>query len=473
MHSSLRGIAAAAIVALCAASVPALAGDAGPATVTLKFSEGTALRIRQGAVVSAAPRAAATAGAVGSAFSAAGVDLSGARRLIDRPEAEIDAERRAVAATTAEAVPDLNLFYVVPVPPGTTAAAFAARLRALPGVESAEPSATPAPPPVDLSPKTPSLVSKQGYRAVPPKGVGVLDAVKYPGGRGTGVTLVDVEYSWQFDHEDLELKPSINVDTGATPSDPFGDTDHGTAVLGEIFGRSNAYGVTGLATGVSVKVAPANTAQFGYNPARAISIATGKLKAGDVLVIEQQYPACGLSAYGPLEWLPEVFAAVKVATQKGIVVVEAAGNGDVNLDAAGCQGRFDRKVRNSGAIVVGAGSSAGRAKMWFSSHGSRVDVQGWGENVVTTGYGDAFAPEIRQRYTLTFGGTSSATPIVAGVVAEIQGALKGRGLKPATPAEMRAALVATGTPQSDPRNGRVGPLPATEKALQRIIANRS
>ncbi|WP_165645067.1 hypothetical protein, partial [Oharaeibacter diazotrophicus] len=65
MHSSLRAIAVAAVLAFCAGAAPALAGDAAPATVTLKFSEGTALRIRQGAVVSAAPQAAATAGAVG------------------------------------------------------------------------------------------------------------------------------------------------------------------------------------------------------------------------------------------------------------------------------------------------------------------------------------------------------------------------------------------------------------------------
>lgn len=46
------------------------------------------------------------------------------------------------------------------------------------------------------------------------------------------------------------------------------------------------------------------------------------------------------------------------------------------------------------------------------------DVQGWGEKVLTTGFGDLYSAEGPDLYyTSTFSGTSSATPMVAGVAA--------------------------------------------------------
>jgi hypothetical protein len=142
----------------------------------------------------------------------------------------------------------------------------------------------------------------------------------------------------------------------------------------------------------------------------------------------------------------------------------------MNLDASFCNGKFDRKVRDSLAIIVGAGSPTDHSRLDFSSYGSRVDVQGWGVNVTTTGYGDAFNPgDVRQKYTKVFSGTSSATPIVAGAVLDIQGILKGcPGAQLLTPAIMRQTLVDTGTPQPSPENGHIGPLPHIKPAVQAI-----
>ena len=137
-----------------------------------------------------------------------------------------------------------------------------------------------------------------------------------------------------------------------------------------------------------------------------------------------------------------MFDAVSTATAKGIIVVAAAGNGNMNLDGANCEGKFNRDVRDSLAIIVGAGSSTDHSRLGFSSYGSRVDVQGWGEKVTTTGYGDAFNPgDIRQRYTKVFSGTSSATPIVAGAVLDIEGRLEVCGHQMLVPFLMRQALV--------------------------------
>ena len=207
------------------------------------------------------------------------------------------------------------------------------------------------------------------------------------------------------------------------------------AMLGVLSSLQNSFGVTGIAPGAFAYVASASSKELGYQPARAIGIAMNKLRAGDVIVMEQQAPVCGLEDYGPLEYYQDVFDAVSVATAKGIVVVAADGNGDVNLDRDACSGAFDRNIRNSQAIIVGAGSSTDRTRLSFSTYGSRVDVQGWGENVTTTGYGDAYNPtnDVRRYYTKSFNGTSSATPIVAGTVLVIQGVRKACGLPPATP----------------------------------------
>ena len=76
------------------------------------------------------------------------------------------------------------------------------------------------------------------------------------------------------------------------------------------------------------------------------------------------------------------------------IVVAAAGNGNASLDDLRCMGKYDRTNpnRDSGATIVGAGGSGvtgcspARQKLGFSTYGSRVDVHGWGECVVTTGY---------------------------------------------------------------------------------------
>ena len=66
---------------------------------------------------------------------------------------------------------------------------------------------------------------------------------------------------------------------------------------------------------------------LGYNPANAIILAVVNGSAGDVILLEQQYPVCGLSDFGPIEVLPSVFDAIQTAVAQGFVVVEAAGSG--------------------------------------------------------------------------------------------------------------------------------------------------
>lgn len=378
-----------------------------------------------------------------NALSQAGVSEAAMKPLHEAPPAELERDKETAQRRSGRQLADLSLYFVIDLPPGASAAELANTLNALSFVEFARPALRPAPPPVYVIPQaaeplpdgdaarrqgaSPNFASLQAYKGKAPRGIGPLP--RMPGADGTGMTFVDIEYDWALAHEDLGLPSDRDIET-LTP-DPFGGPDHGTAVLG------------------------------------ILSV----LSPGDVIVIEQQHWVCDTGEYGPLEYYQDVFDAVSVATAKGIIVVAAAGNGNVNLDSPACLGAFDRRRRDSQAIIVGAGSSGDRSRLDFSSYGSRVDVQGWGENVATTGYGDMFNPDndVRRYYTKSFNGTSSATPIVAGAVLVIQGVRKACGLPPATPLEMRDLLVRSGLNQGEPSTTHIGPLPNIAAALRASV----
>ncbi|WP_163335117.1 S8 family serine peptidase, partial [Enterobacter hormaechei] len=81
-------------------------------------------------------------------------------------------------------------------------------------------------------------------------------------------------------------------------------------------------------------------------------------------------------------------------------------------------------------------------------------------DVTTTGYGNLYN-RTNATYTSTFGGTSSATPIVAGVVASLSGIAKAHGIT-VTPRQMRQILAETGTPIANGDSAKVGTQPDME-----------
>jgi sugar lactone lactonase YvrE len=443
--------------------------DRDAARVIVKFSEGT--RVRRGAR-GLEGAASFEPGRLRAVLARHGLAPDALRRLLQLPESRVDALRELGQVRSRRALADMNLYFRLDVPAGVDTAALCDELNALPFVELAEPEARPMPAPVDLPPPTPDFSAQQYYRDPPPAGIGVPDPALVPGGDGSGITIVDIEYSWRFDHEDLELPPAAMLDIG-TPVDPFSNPEHGTAVLGELGALGNGYGMSGAVRGVTLRVAPAFTSQSGYSVALAITQSAAVLGPGDVILLEQQACVCGrtcspsCSGCGPVEWEQANFDAIALATSLGISVIEAAGNGSVQLDAPACLGRFDRSVRDSGAIIVGAGNAFHR-RLFFSSHGSRVDLQAWGQNVATTGYGDLFNPgDARQRYTSGFSGTSSASPIVAAAAASVQGALVAAGSDPLDPVSLRTLLALTGEPQDacEPPAEKIGPFPNVPAAL--------
>ena len=61
--------------------------------------------------------------------------------------------------------------------------------------------------------------------------------------------------------------------------------------------------------------------------------------------------------YVPVEYRQAQFEAIsQMISSRDIIVVEAAGNGQQDLDHPIYAGRFNRSMRDSGAIMVGAGN---------------------------------------------------------------------------------------------------------------------
>jgi hypothetical protein len=403
--------------------------------------------------------------------------------LFSVPSASLNTIRAQGLSRSQKALPDLDRWFRIQLAPGTDAALFLEELRRSPDVEIAEPAPLPQRPPAT----TPDFTANQGYLDVAPGGIDARFAWTLPGGNGAGIRVYDVEYSWNQTHEDLGAASGVTplVNAGDSAVDPFTDNNHGTAVLGEMIATNDTKGVTGICWGAGVGLAPANTTNLGYNLPNAIMLAVADGTAGDVILIEQQACVCGLpcpsdcsKGCGPVEFNAPTFAAIQAAVAAGFVVVEAAGNGNVNLDQAACGTTFDRTVQDSGAIIVGAGqppgSGADRQREAFSTYGSRVDVQGWGSGVTTTGYGTSYMNaddpgNANFWYTAGFNGTSSASPIVAGAAVDLQGIATLRFGAPLQPFQIRELLTLTGSPQEGNTKKHIGPRPDLRRASTFVL----
>jgi len=424
--------------------------------VVVKFHEGTQIRLRGSVLTSLDPGV-----RMGSmeAWLAQHPDIQVARHF-SMDESALDLERTNGESVRGWRLADLNLYYefrlpaVVQTP--SSVSAIIAELRAIPLVETAfvEPIPQPAalqtatgrsvpPPQAPPLPPTPDFAGQQGYLYASPSGVNAQAVWGYPGGRGALVRLLDIEGAWLWTHEDLK-SPFF---TAGTPIEDPSWRNHGTAVMGEMVGQSNGFGVAGIAS--DLQVGGVSIGSMGV--ADAINTAATNEAIGDLFLIELHAPgpnANGSGQYGyvPMEFWQDNFDAIQTAVANGRICIQAAGNGEQNLDDPVYQGLFDRTNRNSGAIMVGAGTPSGLDAEWFTNYGSRLDLNGWGDAVTTTGYGDLQGGAETQWYTSWFSGTSSASPIVAGSVASLQGMSKARWGIPLNGPLAAQILFDTGTP---------------------------
>lgn len=436
----------------------------------LKFAEGTSIRLRGDRFVSLGGQDVSGVNAVLAKYRGTKVD-----RLFERSEQELASEHARIERKTRRDLADKNLYYRLVLRPGTSTESVIGDLNELGIVELAYAEPLAAPPPV-----TPSFVAQQDYREAAGDGIDADFANAIPGGTGANVTVIDIEYSWNQAHEDLAVAAGALIPNG-TPSDPFSSNDHGTAVIGEIVGDGNAFGVTGIAHDAGLGLVNASNTADGYDLADSIDTAHAALAAGDVIIIEQQTTGANGGCDSTtqvgcvaVEWVQAFYDAIAAATADGIIVLEAAGNGMQDLGDTGDYGSpFPDGRADSGAIIVGAGSAPGctaplHGRLNFSSFGPRVNLQGYGECVVTTGYGGLQGGPMNEWYTSSFSGTSSATPIVTGAAAIVSSIAQQQGV-PMTPAQIRTLLMNTGTAQATGGSalaGNIGPLPNLRAALE-------
>lgn len=339
---------------------------------------------------------------------------------------------------------------------------------------------------------------------------------------GAGVRIVDVERAWLTEHDDsaVVLPAALLSGDNVLNNDLFAPGEfkkpHGTAVLGVLAGLANGKGIVGIAHGAEVKVSshfhaptipdtdPSYLAEYNDNlneahVADAIMAALQWLGPGDVLLLEVQRDlskTLGVVTMGPTELDPADRDAIRVAVAQNVIVVEAAGNGDQNLDAvagldtSGTSGTFE----DSGAILVGAcrpglpststatAVAHGRLQIAVgngSCYGDRVDCYAWGLGVVSTGVAVESTgtttyvggAERKHAYSDDFSGTSSAAAIIAGAAALVSAHYRATfGGQPLNPLTLRDLFrdATNGTASANPTVDQIGPMPDLVAVLAKL-----
>lgn len=233
---------------------------------------------------------------------------------------------------------------------------------------------------------------------------------------GANVVIADIDWGYRVTHQDLaprlNLARAYNSYDGGTNVSHGTSVSHGTAVMGLAGAADNDLGMAGIAFGAQLWPVQANSgpgAPLGGNAwARAIDWVRTADSAGrrKVIILEVQ-----TGTFGNYEMVPSVNAAIRTAIASGVVVCVAAGNGnrDAGIDDAG------NPIPDTGSILVGATEydAAQNRRAGFSNFNARVTVCAPGDpshDVTCNSTADA-------AYRNGFGGTSGATPKVAGAAA--------------------------------------------------------
>lgn len=288
-----------------------------------------------------------------------------------------------------------------------------------------------------------SFANRQVHLDPAPDGLDACSAWQIPGGKGQYVRLVDLELGWLMGHEDLAAVLPATVVFGDN-RDGVGtyEGNHGTAVLGLVRGAHNNLGIAGFAPKARIKMAShyqKSSDSTGHVAEAIVYMLDQKiLRKGNILLLEVQRRPEGGGNFLPVEYFEAEWEAIRAATHRGVIVIEAAGNGGQNLDIVNGYKSMNRldagfSAGDSGALMVGVCSSAIHndefRKRWpDSNYGSRLDCFApGGGDLVSCGYGDLQGPPAsNSSYTKQFGNTSGAAAIIAGVAACVQGIFRKR-----------------------------------------------
>ncbi len=342
-------------------------------------------------------------------------------------------------------------------------------------VEIAYIESDPIPPICTITGQNPMMVN-QGYLNSSPEGIDAKYAWKIKGGCGEGkVQFIDIEPGWNLNHEDLKGAGVVLLNSGINKSDWFG---HGTAVLGTLLMQDNNFGGVGITPKAKGTLIP-QISQSGHNIINdAIMKAIDMLNYGDILLLEAQVTETDFPRkQWPVEIRQMTFDVIELATAKGIIVIEPAGNGSFddrqgnNLDDfidrnnKRILDRTSLDFKDSGAIMVAAASdSAAHGRRRFSNYGNRIDCFAWGSNVFTTDDPLSAANPLFP-YNSNFGGTSSASAIIAGVAIAVQSILESSGRSRLSPKEMRDLLSNNGISS----RSTIGIMPDLKRIIDKVI----
>jgi subtilisin family serine protease len=241
---------------------------------------------------------------------------------------------------------------------------------------------------------------------------------------GAGVHVYVIDTGVRTTHQEF----SGRIGTGYTAiNDGGGVTDchgHGTHVAGTVGGTT--YGVAKQVTLHSVRV-------LGCNGSGPIS---GVIAGVDWVTANHSKPAvANMSLGGGLS--SALDSAVRNSVNAGVTYVVAAGNEGANA----CN---YSPARVDLALTVGATTNSD-ARASFSNYGSCLDLFAPGSSILSAGYNSDTG-------TATLGGTSMATPHVAGAAA-----LYLHNHPNATPAQVMAVIINAATPNKVTNTGTGSP----------------
>jgi len=320
------------------------------------------------------------------------------------PRARIAAVISDAGGTLVKAIPQIKAYLVGVEPEQRTE--MLASLQSSPVVASA--SKEPIAEVFDTSPDDTDWPQQDGLRVA-----GFPQAWDVTQGSSKIVVAV-VDTGVDAKHPDLRGALVPGWDFIGNDADPSDDHGHGTAVAGIIAARSNNH-VVGAGICWRCLVMPIKVLD---------STGSGDdtlIAAGIVWAVDHGARVINLSLGGPGSSV-ELANALAYANAKGVVVVAAAGN-------AGVTTQF-YPAADPHAVSVAATTVTDRRYSW-SNFGSWVRLAAPGCNV---------APILGDGYG-TFCGTSSATPVVAGLVA-----LELSAQPAATASEVEDALVRAAVP---------------------------
>lgn len=238
---------------------------------------------------------------------------------------------------------------------------------------------------------------------------------------GSSSTTVAVIDDGMEDHEDFNnssgqsrytagFSPVNNGNGNATSS-----SNHGVACAGSITASHNNIGVRGVAPlsniiSVNIFVGGETTQNI------ADGITWAKNQGADVMSNSWGYTSCTANFSNINNALADANANGRGG--KGCVIVFASGNGYKSC--------VDYPANNTNVIAVGAFANTG-IRSAYSNYGPALDIMAPSNNVSAPGAGVRTTDRMGSggynstNYTSTFGGTSSACPVVAGVATLLLG----------------------------------------------------